>query len=183
MRRTLPISARRMYLRTKAKAPLPQTLGLLPDGPASAPATLALMRQMIRTGRKNPFVRVQAESLITGLPHKAYGQQARECFHFVRDDVQYVRDPRDVERIQTPEALLQSRKGDCDDKVVLLCSLLESIGHPTRLVVIGLHGGPFSHVYCETRIGAHWVPCETTEPWPMGVAAHQGVTSAYRREI
>lgn len=172
-----------MYLKPiPTTEPQPQTLGQLPEL-RSASATMRVMRDMIRNGRKDARVRQQAEMLITHLRHKAYAQQARECFEFVRDTIQYVRDPRDVERIQTPDALLQSRKGDCDDKVVLLCSLLESIGHPTKLIAVGLWNGPLSHVYCATKIGPNWIPCETTEPWPMGREPRTGVTSRYQLDI
>ncbi len=64
---------------------------------------------------------------------------------------------------------MEYRKGDCDDQAVLIASLLESIGHPTRFIAIKTSTfGPYVHVYVETRIGNKWFPVETTENWPMG---------------
>lgn len=82
--------------------------------------------------------------------------------------MQYVRDTRGVEVLHTPEWLLKQRAGDCDDKSVLLASLLEAIGFQTRFVAVGPAPGIFAHVYVEVRIGNEWVPAETTEPVPMG---------------
>lgn len=173
-----------MYLKPiPSSAPPAQTISELPEGKLSAIETLRQMRTLIRDGRKSSHVRQQAEALTRALPSKAYAKEARECFEFVRDDIRYLRDPNTIERIQLPEVTLQTRLGDCDDKVVLLCSLLESIGHPTRLVAVGLYGSPLRHVYCETRIGSRWVACETTEPWEFGRAASVGVTSRYQLDI
>ena len=71
--------------------------------------------------------------------------------------------------MQTPDKTLSDGSGDCDDKCVLLAALLQSIGHPVRFVAVGFRrGGPLSHVFVETPIGAYWICCETTEPWPLG---------------
>jgi transglutaminase-like putative cysteine protease len=77
-----------------------------------------------------------------------------------------------VETIRTPELTMRERVGDCDDKAVLLASLLAAVGHPSRFVALafGPPPAPFSHVYVETPIGEHWLAAETTEPWPFGQA-------------
>ena len=75
-----------------------------------------------------------------------------------------MRDVNGVETLQTPLVTMEIKQGDCDDQSVLLASLLESIGHPTRFVAIKQNFfGPYVHVYTETRIGPKWYPLETTE--------------------
>lgn len=86
---------------------------------------------------------------------------------WVRDQVQYVRDVRGVETLSTPALILAQRQGDCDDKSLLLATLLEAIGHPTRFVAMDF-GRRFSHVSVEVRLGPQWVHLETTEPVPAG---------------
>ena len=83
--------------------------------------------------------------------------------------IQYVRDIRGVETLQTPLVTMKIRQGDCDDQSVLLAALLESIGHPTRFVAIKQNFfGPYVHVYTETKIGPKWIPLETTEKMRAG---------------
>ena len=144
------------------------TLGTISDGPRGIAETLKIMRQLVRDGRKSMVVRDKALSLIKGVGAKDWWGQVEQCHAWVRDTVQYVRDPVDVELVQAPEATLRIMAGDCDDQSTLLCALLESIGHPTRFVAIGFAPSAFEHVYCETMIGRSWVACETTEPWDVG---------------
>jgi len=126
------------------------------------------MRDVIRKGRKTLQVRLLALDLINDLLQKDFSGEISTLFYFVRDRIRYVRDIRGVETLQEPERTLQVRSGDCDDKVILLGSMLESIGHQVRLVAVGFRPGHFSHVYLETKVGTKWVPLETTEPTHIG---------------
>jgi len=81
----------------------------------------------------------------------------------VRDNVRYVRDVRGVETVHTPVKILEQGQGDCDDKSLILATLLETIGHPTRFVAVGPAPGIYSHVFVETKLGNKWIPLETTE--------------------
>jgi transglutaminase-like putative cysteine protease len=162
----------------------------LPPGNAATVATLRVMRDFARASVRNPqqTVRQKAESLVSGLPPRQWFAEIRALHEFVRDQIRYLRDPVDVERVATPEVTLEIAQGDCDDKATLLAALLDSIGHPARFVAIGLNGGPFSHVLVETKIHntgndkRDWLPLETIIPraagwWP------DGVTSAYRLKV
>lgn len=151
-----------MFLAVPTRRETTATLGCIPDGPPGIKATLRIMRDMVRQGRKSMDVRNTALGLVAHLePNDWYGE-VRECHRFVRDEVRYVQDPCDVELVQTPDVTLDNRAGDCDDKSTLLCAMLESIGHPARFIAVGFQYGVYEHVYCETRIGECWVPCETT---------------------
>lgn len=125
----------------------------------------------MRNGRQNPLVRQTALQLVSGLKQKDYLGEASKIHAFVRDKIRYVRDPNRVETLHTAERLLTQKQGDCDDKTILVCSLLETIGHPTRIVAIGFNKG-FCHVYPEVQIRGKWYTVETTEPWAFG----QGLT-------
>lgn len=148
--------------------PVVSTLSLIPAGVRGIHETLKTMSQLTRDGAKNYAVHMAAISRSRSCPQKDYACEVR-CLHaFVRDGIRYVQDPKDVERVQSPDVTLQIAAGDCDDKSVLLASLLEAMGHPTRFVAIGFEPGIFSHVYVETKIGARWIPLETTEPVAAG---------------
>ena len=126
------------------------------------------MSDLVKRYKKDIRIREQALELVAHLPPKAWSAEAAALFRFVRDDIRYVGDIRDVETVATPVKTLDYGQGDCDDKSVLLASLLESINHPTAFVAIGYSPDTFVHVYVQTRIKNGWVGMETTEPWPMG---------------
>jgi len=146
------------------------TLQAIPSGARGTRATLRIMSRLVKHYKKNMQIRSLALALVADVPgHKNWTAQIKAIHAFVRDSIQYVRDVRGVETIATPIKTLEFRQGDCDDQAVLLASLLESIGHPTRFVAIKQTTfGPFVHVYTETKIGNKWYPLETTEKFPPG---------------
>lgn len=125
--------------------------------------TLALMRSIVRKAKADPRVIEQARALTRTVPFKDWKAEAAALHRYVRDQIRYVMDPNGVETLSTPARLMELGSGDCDDKVTLLAALLESVGHPTRFIAIGLAPGELSHVYLETKIGDAWIPLETTE--------------------
>lgn len=126
------------------------------------------MRGMVRAGRKHPAVRLAALALVGNLAGKDWRGEIETLHAYVRDDVRYVRDIRGVETLQTPELTLELGQGDCDDKSILLASLLETIGHPSRFVAVGYGPLGYQHVFTQTLNGHRWLSMETTEPVPVG---------------
>ena len=150
--------------------PTTATLQAIPSGALGTRATLRIMSKLVRHFKKNIEIRTLALSLVSDVPgHKNWTSQIKAIHAWVRDNIQYVRDIRGVETLATPIKTLEFRAGDCDDQAVLLASLLEAIGHPTRFVAMkqSTFGG-YVHVYTETKIGNRWYPLETTEKFPAG---------------
>jgi len=117
------------------------------------------------------MIRLTAVQITLGLRPKAWMQECRALFQFVRDRIRYVRDIMDVETLHTAEQVLTQGAGDCDDKAILLASLLHSLQHGARFVAIALHNpNNCDHVFveCQPRAGGPWIPCETTEPVEFG---------------
>jgi len=135
------------------------------------------MRQLVNAGKKSPVVRQLAVSLTKGLIQKDWDSEVNTLYKFVRDRIRYVRDINGVETLHTPEKILENAAGDCDDKSILLASLLESLGYRTRLVAVGFRKNSFSHVYPEVLHNNNWVSLETTEPVDMGWKPKNIVTS------
>lgn len=144
------------------------TLQLIPDGVPGISATLKIMSQLVKEYKKSMAVRGLTLRLVKDCGQKDYSCEVRQVHAYVRDTIRYVNDIRDVETIQTPDKTIELGQGDCDDKSTLIAAMLESIGHPTRFVAIGFQVGVFAHVYVETKIGAKWIPLETTEPVDVG---------------
>lgn len=127
------------------------------------------MGRLVKHGRQHPEIRRKALELTQSLGQKETRAEIDAVFSFVRDGIRYVRDIHNVETLHYPEIVLEQGSGDCDDKAVLLASLLESIGHPTRFVALAFQPGQFSHVITDTRLGyKRWLPMDPTENVPPG---------------
>jgi transglutaminase-like putative cysteine protease len=64
--------------------------------------------------------------------------QSKALYYFVRDNINYVSDPR-MEYVEEPLETLNSGGADCDGMAVLLANLEQAIGIPTRFVFIPNH--------------------------------------------
>ena len=135
---------------------------MIPAGPAGTKATLARMVKLVRTWRKDPGIWKLSREIVRAVPAKDFRGQVERTFHWVKQHIRYVNDVRDVETLATPKATLEVASGDCDDMAILLASLLESIGHPTRFVALGFDDQNYSHVLTETRLGSKWLSLDPT---------------------
>lgn len=134
--------------------------------------TLHVMRQLVLEGRRNLAVRQAAVNASFMVPEKDAFAEVQAIFEFVRDSIRYTSDILDVETVTAADKTLQLRYGDCDDQVVLLCAMFESISYPTRFVVAGYTDPKsFEHVYCEVLANGVWVSCDPTEPNALGWSA------------
>lgn len=138
------------------------------------------MATLARQGLRSIKVRSKALELTRGLLQKDYKAEACACLEWVRDHVRYVRDIRGIETVHDPETLLHLMAGDCDDKSILLASLLESIGHRTRFIAVSYTPGQFSHVWVQDYIRGQWVDLEPTEPIECGRRVPRGVAEIYQ---
>jgi transglutaminase-like putative cysteine protease len=136
--------------------------------PASIRETLKIMRRLIRNGKRNPEIRKIATDIAATVPEKHFYQEIVAVYCYVKARVRYTRDTHDSEMIQPPEWVLANGHGDCDDFTVVICALLEAIGHPTRIVAVGFAPGEYSHVYAETRSGSRWIAVDASENHGVG---------------
>lgn len=92
--------------------------------------------------------------------------EVEALFNFVREHLRFTNDPNNVEMLTDAEGLLlDHRCADCDEYVILLGSLLESVGRRVRIKVVRRGtSGPWQHVYLEARIGTEWVPVDPSHP-------------------
>lgn len=154
----------------------------IPDGPAGTARTLAVMRALVRQYRTNPYIRQTATGIVFLTPEKDDVSECRALFEYVRDHIRYTRDIYDVETISTPDKTLQGLIGDCDDQTVLLASLLEAVGYPTRFVIAGYTDDrTFEHVYLQVFALDQWIDCDPTEPHPFGWAPPDAACIAFER--
>jgi len=152
--------------------PRPFTRSPLPAGKLGTAETLKTMARLARAGAKDPGVIQLASQLVRNLPQYDRVGEVSALHGFVRDHIRYTNDPIDLELVRDPRTILEMGVGDCDDKSVLLSSLLGAIGRPSRFIAVQMRGtAGYSHVYVETPMGRkNWIALETIKPVGLGWA-------------
>lgn len=164
-----------------SSAPTVARLQGISDGPGGASQTLIAMRQFVLDAVRDPAQHIR-ELALQIIGDAGYVGQVRAVQVWAQQNIRYIRDPPDLELVQTPQKTLQWRAGDCDDQSVLTAALLQSIGHPVQFMAMGFRGGPLEHVMTRTKIGPQWVAVETIKPVALGFVP-PGVSSTYIRDI
>lgn len=166
----------------------------IPYGNAGIRISVSHIISIIQQYRKNTDIRTFALRLIHECPPKDYLCEARTIFGWMQQNIRFTRDVHHVETLMTPDITLYERAGDCDDQVILLNSLLQSIGIPTRLVLVASRRDApkeFNHILTEAYLPVNgkskWVAMETTPITASGQFAPfgylpKGITYE-RREI
>lgn len=112
------------------------------------------MARETQLAQEDASLRLFSEKLITGLFPHDYLSEYAAVFNWVRMHIRYSRDPVTIEQVKTPQAVLETETGDCDDMSVLLGSLLGTLGAKIRYVAGAFtnnsDGTPaLTHVWCE----------------------------------
>lgn len=153
-----------MYVNTPAPRPEARLVEL-GSGPSTVDRFVAELKRFKLEPAEMVKVRRVALGLVRELPPNADVDEVRTVWKFVRDGIRYVRDVRGVDTLQTPSTTLELKQGDCDDKSLLLASLLESIGYATRFAVSAtMPRGSYNHVYVEAFVPklGKWIPLESS---------------------
>lgn len=148
-------------------------LGRIPTGYAGTVQTVEHIKELIRQGSKDFFVRQKAIDILlqNKVKPKHYLAEIEALFRWVQQNIRYTKDPFQVEVLHSARRMLELRAGDCDDMAILLGSMLKSIGHPVRLVVAGfdsMRPNQYSHIYLEVLYKNHWIPLDATMPFAVG---------------
>ena len=162
------------------REPFSQTMNAIPPGIAGIDATLQQMRVLVDRYKINPTIRELALKITNDFSQKNFGAEINALYNFVKFHIRYVKDIHGVETLQTPTKTLDYEAGDCDDKSVLLATLLESIGHETRFHAMGFRTNHISHVLLEVKVNGEWLALDSTEPYSMGWSPPGIVTHLYR---
>ena len=141
----------------------------IPYGNEGILVSVSELVKIIKDYRKSPEIRLLAEDIVQSCPSKDFVCEATKIFDYVKKNIRFARDPYRVEMLRSPLITLDRKNGDCDDHTILVNSLLQSIGHPTRVVLVASRPyAPknFNHIFTEvklsTREGDKWIPIDTT---------------------
>ena len=147
----------------------------IPGGYDGTLRTIEHIVELIKQGAKDFHVRQTAIDILVqrAVKPKDYLGEIKALFEWVQQKVRYTKDTVRVEVLHSAHRMLELRAGDCDDMAILLGAMLESIGHPVRLVLSGpdpLKQDLFTHIYVEVFHKGRWIPLDATMPHPMGWA-------------
>lgn len=131
----------------------------------SHPQRLRVIRKIAMQRGRDPRIAQLAVSIIkdAGIQPRNYIGQADAILRWVQDpkNIYYVNEPG--ERLQDPIYTIKQGHADCDDQVLVLCALFESVGLPWKLVLSGRNargkirhiegqqvfpGTRWTHIYC-----------------------------------
>jgi Transglutaminase-like superfamily len=110
----------------------------IPEGYSGTLRTVEHISALIKQGAKDFHVRQTAIDILLrrGVRPKDYLGEIKALFEWVQQNVRYTKDTFRVEVLHSARRMLELRAGDCDDMAILLGAMLESVGHPVRLVLL-----------------------------------------------
>lgn len=147
------------------------TVHRVPIDPSAPDAwtIIAAIQFVIDQFGRDPRVRQESLSLLNSRINNDVASHARTLTRWVMNRMVYLADPDGGEFITTPLVLLNQiaeqgfAYGDCDDHVVLLGSMMVSVGIPAKAVAVKLGGGEwFDHVVIQYPLNGSQVivdPC------------------------
>lgn len=110
----------------------------------------------IQEGKQHAVIRTLASEILTPraggtwmVPPKDWEKEVNALFNFVQERIRYTRDVTNLDTYHRAIRVLQLRMGDCDDMVILLGSLLQSVGYPVLLKIVDTTESPegYNHIY------------------------------------
>lgn len=159
-------------------------LGRIPSGASGTDATLRTIGRLVTESQNRPVVRIVALSILerANVDTRDLYQVMRALWEWTRRTIRYIRDPRDVETVQSPEITLHLKAGDCDDHAALMAAFAVNLGIPTGFVTIGLNADTQSHIYPEFFVNGRWIAGDTTSGQGFGYRAHLPSEKHYTTE-
>lgn len=139
------------------------TAHYLADGDAGAESSVEDMRGLVDQALKNPRIYVLAREIVQGVPAYHDSAEAREIYDWVHNHIRFVKGVIGKQSLQSANATLDLRAGQCTDISILMAALLMAIGYPARFIAVATEpdaSDQFSHIYPEVEIEGEWIPVD-----------------------
>ncbi len=140
----------------------------IPEKESILPANITIEKRNTTFVTRNEFLSLlnPNDQLIKQTASKVASQscnsekvcQAKAIFYFMRDNFDYVSDPR-TEYVESAREVLATGGSDCDGMAVLLANLEQAIGIETRFVFIP------GHVYVQIKLDEAMKKYKTDDGW------------------
>lgn len=127
-------------------------------------------------GKRDPVIRQLVGQILQGIDEKDYEGELTAIFNWVRKNIRYTRDPHNVELFQRAKRIVEMGIADCDCLSILIGSMIQSVGYPLRLRVIGVSSTEPEHIYPLAGIpptespvaNLQWVAMDASIAQPIG---------------
>jgi hypothetical protein len=130
------------------------------------------MKKEVEKGVLDERIHQIVGKILKGVPSRDELSEIKAMFDFVRENVRYTKDVRNVETFRKPYRTIQLGYGDCDDLTMLLACLLKMIGFHCFFKVIGLQANEFQHIYLlviyPQDSPSNVIPLDPSRPEDMG---------------
>lgn len=134
----------------------------MPRGNAGTAKTLKIMRALVHQAVVSVQMQEFAYRVVQNVAGHNFAGEICQCFYYVRDGITYRRDPKGVELVKHPRHTIRQGVGDCDDKSILLATLLTILGREVAFVVSSKDGRNWDHVYVAVKHEGRWVALDPT---------------------
>jgi transglutaminase-like putative cysteine protease len=121
--------------------PMPEKIA--PDYRYNPVQCFEIINQLVEPAK--PEVRDKAAEVARSYPGAYNIYQICALFDMVREDIEYISDPRSNDIWEPANVTLRVGAGDCEDQAILLSSMIEAIGGTTRIYLTDNHA--FTGVY------------------------------------
>jgi transglutaminase-like putative cysteine protease len=129
------------------------------------------MRDLVESGKRSFLIRDLALRIVrrANVQSRDFHGELSALFKWVQGSIRFTKDPFGVEYIQSPQQLLETLAGDCEDMSTLLAALSESIGHKTEFKVTSNSVfRSMNHIYPQVRLGGSVVVMDASVDMPIG---------------
>lgn len=141
-----------------------QTVNL--DGNDAAVYTLDKIRELIEKYKTSPEIRVLYSNILKGIDGRDTDKIIRAVDDYAQKNIRYQKDIYEVETLQSPLRTLSLGFGDCDDFTIVIGTLLEGAGIPTRIVLVSIRPDRvFHHVFPQSYNGREWITVDPVEKY------------------
>ncbi|MBT9159931.1 MAG: hypothetical protein DDT26_01203 [Dehalococcoidia bacterium] len=135
-----------------------------------------IIGKQIGRGKLAPQIRELAEDIVSNVPERNKAGEIKAIHNWLLTNARFTRDPRGVELMESPQRLVyEYRKrgkilADCESAAALHASLLGSIGHRVRAVLMDTNplSRNFSHVIAQVYHSGQWVDLDASEEGRIG---------------
>lgn len=143
--------------------------------------TVALIKSLALAGSKSPDVKIAAINILSDAginDGRARNPSAVALARWIGREIQFFRDPKGTETLQTPQKTIEFGYGDCDDMSILLAAMLMSIGIEVRFRIVGKDRP--GHIYVEALVEAGWLGLDPVAR--AGIDPHPSTLTTFKIE-
>jgi len=135
------------------------------------PATIRRMHELVKLAKTDPTFLKLINDIIRKCPPRDDSCQLRTIYSTWHNKIKYLKDPFQVEKLQSVWVTIKNRSGDCDCSSILVAASVGAIGYQYRFVIIKANPerpDDWSHVYTEVEVpGQGWIGMDVSLRQPQ----------------